>query len=99
MTQRTKLLVAGVIAVLIAALAPFAIGLWRQHAWEQESARAEQEHKQEAESILRDVETTRRQVACLERIQAAAEKGDVDIAGEIERCRRLSGVVRPSSGP
>jgi hypothetical protein len=99
MTQRTKLLVAGVIAIVIVALAPFALRHWREHAWEQERLRIEEEDRQEAERILHDVEVTRRQVACLERLQEAAEKGEIDIAAEIERCRRLSRQEAPSSQP
>lgn len=85
MTQRTKLLVAGVVAILLFALVPYA-----RQAWRERQLRAE-----EAQRAVY-IELKEREIACLERLAASGLPKGMDVEREIDRCRRMA--VDPATG-
>jgi hypothetical protein len=87
-----RLLVGGVAAILIAALAPLAIGSWKENRREQ----LIEEVRRVEERIVREKE---REIACLERLRTSGLRQGMDVQAEIARCRREAAGPEGVSGP
>ncbi|MDP8994685.1 MAG: hypothetical protein M3N07_06870 [Pseudomonadota bacterium] len=74
-----RLLVGGVAAILVTALAPHALDAWRAHRLRQQIDEQEQLIAQK-----------QREIACLERLRATGLPPGASIEKEIERCRRAA---------
>lgn len=85
MNRNRGLLVAGIAAVVAAALFPHA-----REAWEQRRLREAAAQRQLY------VELKEREIACLERLRATGLPKHLDVTAEIARCRQLA--IDPATG-
>ena len=79
MAHERKLLAAGIAGILAAASAPYLHDAWLDYRL----------RRAEARTALA-IRLKEREIACLERLRASGLPEGMDVAAEIEACRRLS---------
>ena len=87
-----RLLVGSVAAILVAALAPLAIGSWQKNRRERQA----EDVSRVAERIVRE---KGREIACLERLRTGGLREGMDVEAEIARCRREAASAEGVSAP
>ena len=85
MAHRTRLLAAGIAGIVLVALAPHALDLWRQ------SGAGERQAQRQV-----FIELKNREIECLERLASGGLARGADVQAEIARCRALA--VDPATG-